>query len=230
MQLKNGYVKIKPFDNPEKIGNIYLPQGFITNDYLSIAGEVVDVPRELPYFGREAETLRAQEPDGYTRSAQTQEKLSTLNNRSMNFDTDIEVKKGDVVVYDWKVRAFIENTNVDGDFMLLRYDSLIAVITENGYKMLNGYMFVEPCIEKINSALAIDGFEKKSEQLAIVAHEGSLVKHYREIPYAVDLPMSLKGRKVLVRKSRMKKLEKVYMGLFDKEYMIIQRKDILAYE
>lgn len=225
MRLMNGWVCIKPFKDEEKIGNIYLPIDEATKDYLNICGEVVDVPRELPYFGRECEELRSQYPDGYTRPAYAQEKLSALNNRSMNFETPIEVSKGDVVLFDWKQRAFSENANTDDEHLYMRYDALIMT---KDYKMLNGWLLVEPCKEDLGE-LAV--FEKYSEVECIVKHEGSIVSHYRETPYCVDMDMELKGKKVLVRKSRMRKIEKFYMGILDNpNYHLIQRKDILAYD
>jgi hypothetical protein len=66
---------------------------------------------------------------------------------------------------------------------------------------------------------------------AYVRHEGSLVTHYRETPYAVDMNIPLKGKKIFVRKKRMKKVEKEYIGLLDNpNYHFIQRRDILGYE
>jgi hypothetical protein len=227
--MMNGYVKIKPFKDKEMIGRIYLPKGLTTHDYLNITGEVVEVSEKMPYFGREAEAIRQQYPDGYTRPESAQKELTDFNSRSLNYDIPKEIKKGDVVVFDWKLKAFSDEWKGQ-EYIYMRYDSLIMVIEKDGYRMLNGYMLVVPERLKVETTLIVTK-EEYSDMLATVYHEGTIVNHYREVPYAKDLKVSLKGKNVFVRKKRMRKLEKFYMGMLDRnDYHLIQRKDLLGYE
>ena len=93
MRLLNGYVAVKPFKDTDKIGSIFIWHTKEDNDYINISGMVMGVSESLPYLGREAEELRNQYPDGYSRPKDAQEELARLNTDSLNFDTDIEVKR-----------------------------------------------------------------------------------------------------------------------------------------
>lgn len=230
MILKNGYVAVKPFKETEKLGSIYITPTAESKDYMNIVGEVVGASKEIPYYGRKAEEIRERYPDAYQRPRDAQELLCDYNNRSLNFESKVEVNKGDVVIFDWKQKAF--NVDSHDGLILMKYDALYMAITNGEYRMLNGHLLVEPIKYKNESDIIDTSFSDGEFSMieAIVKHEGSIVGHYRETPYAVDMPISLVGRKVLVRKKRMKKLEKQFLGILDNpNYHLIQRRDILGY-
>lgn len=231
MILKNGYVAIKPFTNTEKIGSIFIKPIKESSDYMNIMGEVVACSDDLPYKGREAQDIKNLHPIGDNRPAHLQEKLALLNNQSLSHETQKEIKKGDIVIFDWKQRKFNEDSH--GELLIMKYDQLYMLVSKDGYKMLNGWLLVVPNKEKPTSNILDTSFatETQSETIAEVKHEGSIVTHYLRTPYCIDLEKKLVGKKVLVRKQRMNKLEKNYLGLLDNpDYHLIQRKDILGYE
>jgi hypothetical protein len=231
MILKNGYVAVRPFKETEKVGSIYIAPIKESKDYMSIVGEIVGVSDTLPYYGRHAVKIREDYPSADYRPKEAQADLCDYNNRSLNFETNVEVKKGDIVLFDWKQRAF--NIDSHEGVILMKYDTLYMSITDNNYKMLNGWLLVEPVKYKQESEVLDLSFSdgEYSTIEAHVRHEGSIVTHYRETPYVEDAAMLLRHKKVLVRKKRMKKVEKEYIGILDNpNYHFIQRRDILGYE
>lgn len=226
----NGYVAVKPFKETEKIGSIYITPTAESKDYMNIVGEVVGASKKINYYGRDAENLRLKYPNPYDRPKEAQSDLADMKNRSFKYDTKVEVNKGDVVIFDWKQKAF--NIDSHEGLILMKYDALYMAITNGEYRMLNGYLLVEPIKYKNESDIIDTSFSDGEFSMieAILKHEGSIVGHYLETPYAQDSNMSLKERKVLVRKKRMKKLEKEYLGILDNpNYHLIQRRDILGY-
>jgi hypothetical protein len=231
MILKNGYVAVKPFKETEKVGSLYIAPVTESKDYMNIVGEVMGVSEALPYFGREAQEIRDRYPTADYRPREAQADLCDLNNRSLNYETKVEIKKGDIVVFDWKQKAF--NTDSHDGLILMKYDALYMALNNGNYKMLNGWLLVEPIRYKQTSEVLDTSFSdgELSNIEAYVRHEGSITTHYRETPYVQDMNISLRGKKVLVRKKRMKKVEKEYIGLLDNpNYCFIQRRDILGYE
>jgi hypothetical protein len=231
MILKNGYVAVRPFKDTETVNGIYIAPIAESKDYMSIVGEVMGRSEQLPYYGREAQEIRERYPTADYRPREAQADLCDLNNRSLNYETQVEINKGDIVVFDWKQKAF--NVDSHEDQILMKYDALYMAITNGEYRMLNGWLLVEPVKYKQQSDVLDLSFHdgEFSTIEAYVRHEGSLVTHYRETPYAVDMNIPLKGKKIFVRKKRMKKVEKEYIGLLDNpNYHFIQRRDILGYE
>lgn len=231
MILKNGYIAVKPFKDSDKIGSIFIAPIKESKDYISIAGEVAGVSKDLPYFGRQAQEIRDRYPTADYRPKEAQADLCDLNNRSLNYETNIEINEGDIVVFDWKQKAF--NVDSHEGLILMKYDALYMAIINGEYRMLNGWLLVEPVrYKQISEHIYTDFSDGELSKIeAYVKHEGSIVTHYRETPYAEDMNITLKGKKILVRKKRMKKVEKEYLGLLDNpDYCFIQRRDILGYE
>lgn len=230
MITKNGMIAVVPHDNAEKIGSIYIDPVKENSDYMNIIGTVVALPDTNRYYGRKAVEIRDRYPEPYDRPKHAQEDLAFCNNYGQNFESEIDVKVGDTVVFDWKQRQFSKD-NYEGIFFM-KYDALIAKLKGEEFEMLNGWLLVEPIKEKPKSEILDVSFaEEKMTMKAIVRHEGKIVTHYRTTPYKIDMDIPLKNKQILVRNKRMIKLEKFYVGYFkNPDYHLIQRKDILAYE
>lgn len=86
------------------------------------------------------------------RSAIEADRLSTEVRRSALFDSKIEIEKGDKVMFTPMMYVDNEDDKI-GEYLLVPYDQMFAVIRDDEVIMLNGYLFVEPLSYKEEEAI-----------------------------------------------------------------------------
>lgn len=178
-------------------------------------------------------------------------KIAELTHGSVNFNTDIEISKGDKVNFSYTAhkKCKEENMIIDtqlGPMFLLKYDMLYMVVDEkyNPKKMLNGYLLVEPeQIEVIKEgaqefvdignglvkvAPKYKGKKTKKSQNGIVRLAGSFCRGYLnekdKSDYHHNLPV---GCKIVYDPRRCQKLEfETHQIMSDKILHLLQRKDV----
>lgn len=106
----------------------------------SVTGTVYAVPNRLYFAGRkvyEAQKLGGSAPEGMFR-------------RSVQFDTDVEVKVGDRVRFSYTshteaVNAGMSFETTEGEMFFMKYDKLFMTVDKDGNpeKVLNGYILAE---------------------------------------------------------------------------------------
>lgn len=160
MKLLNNLVAIKTFPSDEIRLNdgkkLYLDIRF--EEYLNArtAGEVVAVPQKLKF-----------DPS-----------LPT----SLDWDTDMELQVGDVVVFNYlAVKSAIEMGNVFGDGVVaISYDKIYTAIRNGQVVCVNGFILVEPEQEHVASTLHLpDIAMHKSKQIGTVVYAGTPNRGYR---------------------------------------------------
>lgn len=128
--LLNNYVLIKSEDY-KRFNDIELNLHFKSRQRnFGNLGTVLEVPNRLICNGKEVRKLLRH------RTEKNIEKSRLLTQKSINHDTPIEVKKGDIVAFSGisKIRPFL----VEGKGLLVRYDELFYNVTQN--KALNNYV------------------------------------------------------------------------------------------
>lgn len=160
-------VHIRPFPSDEirlKSGHIlYLDTRF--EEYLNAqtAGEVLDVPERLR-FSRD------------------------FSRMSLDYDTDMELKVGDVVIYNYLSVSNARKLGhvMDGGGVLIPYDKIYVAIRDGKVIPINGVILVEPEQEKIRTFLHTPEQAKlNSKQIGRVMYAGSPNRGYRQFP---DIP------------------------------------------
>lgn len=177
--------------------------------------------------------------------------VAELTRASVNFDTQIEICKGDKVNFSYTAhkkateQSLIIDTDL-GEMLLIKYDMLYMVVDEkyNPKKMLNGYILVEPeQIETIKEgaqefvdlgsglvkpAPKYKGKKTKKSQNGIVRLSGGINSGYllekEKTDYCGELPA---GSKIVYDPRRCQKLEfETHQIMSDKVLHLLQRKDI----
>lgn len=211
----NGYVGIRLPQDIDKKNAFVLP----TDDkryIVSVKGEVVSIPKELPFCGDEAEILRNRYKD--YRPKYIQHLINILNIKSLNFDTDIEIKVGDIVTFNYLSNLWGQEF-MFGDTLYVRYDNIYMVNDEP----INGYILVEKEEEKHHQIFYTP--ELKSQHYTVLK-QGKPVRGYRMFPYIKDEDINLVGKVVAVRRGREVKFVD---NMTESDRYVIQQKDILAY-
>lgn len=105
--------------------------------------------------------------------------FSRKSNRSMDWDTDLEVAVGDLVWYDiteaWNAPIVIHNKT---HYYLVRYDSCIVAKRGDKVIMLNGFNLCEPVYETYQSAIEDPNKKRLNNFEAIVRYTGVPVRGY----------------------------------------------------
>lgn len=175
-----------------------------------IVGDVVSVPKEILY-DRDSPS-------------------------SVQWETTMELQEGDTVTYYFiaardaitKNKYFIEDGQL---YIYVRYDEIFAAKRGDEVIIPNGYVIVEPEMEKLATITDIELREKKSQNVGIVRYIGSPNKQYKYEPdRGGDDPRLQKGDKVLLNKVCDIPLEYPLHKEFDKEkeYYRVERKNVLA--
>ena len=163
MKLINNMVAIKPFPSDEirlKTGEkLYLDVRF--EEYLNAqtAGEVVSVPEKLVY------------------STKTEAPVTT------EWDTDMELKVGDVVVFNYLAvkNSLGSGYWIDKDTVCIPYDKIYVALRQGEVICINGIIIVEPEVENTLTSLIIpDNAKLKSKQVGRVVYAGKPNRGYRK--------------------------------------------------
>lgn len=163
MKLINNMVAIKPFPSDEirlsSGDKLYLDIRF--EEYLNAqtAGEVVGIPDRLVY------------------------NTDPLSYVSTEWDTEMELQVGDVVVFNYlAVRNSIgAGYWIDKDTVCIPYDKIYVALRQGEVKCINGCIIVEPEYENIQTDFIIpDNAKAKSKQIGKVVYAGKPNKGYRK--------------------------------------------------
>lgn len=226
---------------------------------VAVTGTVYAVPQKLIFNLGEIQALK----NRYTTHKVVNGKLMLvnfpvqlqidhLNKSSVQFNTEIEVKVGDKVQFDYMAhKQCVEEGRIldteHGEMYLMKYDMLYMTVGEKNepIKMLNGYLIVEPEeIETLKEGaqefiqaegglvlLAPKAKAKKSKksQIGTVKHIGNINKGYLQEPDKSDFRQHLKpGEKILYDPRFSKRLEyETHQIYSEKVLSLIQRKDII---
>lgn len=160
MRLINNMVAIKPFPSDEiRLSGgqkLYLDIRF--EEYLNAqtAGEVVAVPDSLYY--------------------------NPKSDRSLDWDTDMELQVGDVVIYNYLAVKNARHMKqiIDRDVVCISYDKIYTVIRNGEVICVNGFILVAPEQEVIETFLEIpDTAWERSKQIGRVLYAGTPNRGYR---------------------------------------------------
>jgi hypothetical protein len=163
MRTINNMVAIKPFPADEirlKSGEkLYLDVRF--EEYLNAktAGEVIAVPDKLHYD------------------------TDATSYNSIDWDTDMELQVGDVVIYNYlAVKNSLHMGHfIDKDIICIPYDKIYVAIRNQNVIPINGVILVEPEEEFIGTFLHVpDNAVTNSKQVGKVVYAGTPVRGYRK--------------------------------------------------
>jgi hypothetical protein len=130
------------------------------NDFRDFA-EVVSAPDFLFYYSPEKTFYSEHDKE--------------LHEFSLEFDSDMEIKDGDIVMF--KHSAFFGEQIVDGYF-IVKYDELIAVVREGKLFPINGYVLVYPDDYKAKDVVKKIGFDYTLNS-GVVVSQGVPVRGYK---------------------------------------------------
>jgi len=127
---------------------------------------------------------------------------------SLEFDTDMEVRPGDRVLFRYHA-TIDEDKQVDGMY-LMRYDDLFARIETGWLYPLNGMLFLRVGADerRVSGLLADPAYHGASQVRGRVVSEGRLLRGYRDSPdLGPDFAGSLVGKEVVYAKNRAVRIE-----------------------
>jgi hypothetical protein len=213
----NGFVGVEVSPNALKKGQFVISQDD-ERHIVSIEGKVVSVPKELPFYGNKGEALRKKYSDN--RPEYIQHQLSVFNMKSLDFDTDIEIKIGDTVTFNYLSNLWGKEF-VFGNILYIKYDQLYLCNSNP----INGYLVVEKVSEINHSIFYIPPAD--NTQYFRVKQQANPLNGYRVFPYVKDESINLVNKKIAIRKGREVKYKN---GILSDNTYLVQQKDILAYE
>lgn len=154
---------------------------------------------------------------------------------SMKWDTDMELKVGDNVIYHYLVFFNATDPNLindgkllkeeDGNFYLyVPYDSIFLAIRDEKIVMLNGWVLAKK-VQKDSTFIVPDKY-KDIKNLFSIHHNGSNNRSHEHTEY-VDAEVNV-GDFVITDKSCDIPLQHKTFSLLNEEYFRIQKKNILA--
>lgn len=159
---------------------------------MSIYGTILKNPDQLVYNGNELRAARSRS----TGKEEDQDLIDRLRNHSVMYDVPIETKVGDRILFFYKSQLDCYKDNRvlftdEGTVMLMKYDSLYAVVHENeNLYPLNGYVFLE--LKELQKEKVTEGGlhllekthqgvkAKKGVSIGRVVEAGCFVKGYLE--------------------------------------------------
>lgn len=119
-----------------------------------------------------------------------------LHEFSVEFDVDLEIKKGDVVLF--KHSAFFGEQVVDG-FFVVKYDEIIAVVEGGALRPVNGYLLIYPDDYEAKDVVKRIGFDYTLNSGKVV-YQGKPVRGYKGQNGLVDGDDDLEGKQVYFNK------------------------------
>ena len=156
--------------------------------------------------------------------------------RSMEWETEMELKYGDIVWINYLAGLKATQIQVDEKYyILLPYSQIYLAKREKEIKtfkkiketvlMLNGYVIVESIKEKIQSVIDIP--DKENMRVMRIVNLGRPNKRYKEISVFDDDYLRVNDR-VVMKNVHHRKLEYDIHARFEKKYYITQRPRILG--
>ncbi|HEU5292935.1 MAG TPA: hypothetical protein VFU05_19950 [Cyclobacteriaceae bacterium] len=164
----------------------------------SVQGEVVKVPESLFYYYDEQMKYNGWQSIDY---------MSRKRNASLVYKTEIEVKPGDRVVFDYlqqmevrKEQGWFEDESGQM-YYLIKYDSIIAIIDGDDLMPVNGHVIIEETKSEVeiteNGPQYKDqllifagstqlGTKGKFKRIGVVRYSGKPLDGYMEFPLSMD--------------------------------------------
>jgi len=238
-RITNNLVLILPDENFDKIGSMKLADMFDPAKRVSVRGRVLVLPNSLVCDGAVAKTGRMFK--GYSDGLRFVQQVAGA---SLEMDTDIELEVGDEVAFRYVAHLNAKEDNLywelgDGrKAIFMDYDTIYMAIRGDGYKMINGWMLIEPIgntlddIRAANAGLARDVKDMSKDGTGVVRHIGKPTRGYK-LDYYQDVEEIKVGDVVHFPKSLKTPIEwsshkTLNDGAFP--YIRLQRKDIIAIE
>ena len=230
LYIPHNLVLVYPNADLEESGGLSILDDFDFHQYQSIRGTVLMAPHKLLYFGQEIRKLKAQLATTKAVGSFEQRQIGELTGLSVEFDTDMDVRVGDTVVFKHThhSQGDFRNVGLERKAILIPYHDLVMairppkmihvmgfpnpalekMIAQNLSKptriMLNGYIFVEP-MEIDESERTIGGlFDLQKEVIkkgyGRVLEVGKPNRGYLHYPNEADLYNAQVGDVVVYRK------------------------------
>lgn len=164
---------------------------------------------------------------------QVPDKLLFGDERGLDYDTDMDVRIGDTVIYTYLAESYCKsNGMVHEDCFFIDYDQLFVAIRGTEVICLNDYIIVEPVETHLDSSVVIPNFLKnqKSKKAGIVRYAGKGVRAYRMFPDAISAEVSV-GDRILFHFADAVPLQQnmAIHGTISKSMLYkMQRKDVIA--
>ena len=186
--LPTNYVMIKP-DRPIESDKTGLARHDFVDSHmqLAVSGTIKAVCDDLWFYNGE-------EPD--------------LVQESLEFETEIEVKPGDRVLFRY-LATIDKDYQLDG-YYLVRYDDLFCRIDGKRLVPVNGYLFVGVGADKrtVGGINANPAYIAASQTIGRVLAAGTPLTCYRDYPGEFDTDFSsVVGKKVVYKKNTAVRLE-----------------------
>lgn len=192
--------------------------------HVAVTGTVLEAPRELVYLGYEMAKLDKN-------NALQLQRIRDINDITMPFDTDLEIKEGDRVVFSYVYQ--MDKLDLFKDNLLIPYSELFCRINDGEIYPLNGNIIVEQIKKDIVIGNVKIG-EKRSDTEGVVKYAGCVNRDYLTLPlqpkYRDDERITV-GTKVYFPKNGLTRIEyQLHNSLSEVELWAGQRKDILMFE
>lgn len=166
----------------------------------------------------------------------------TFNKNSTSsypFDVDVEVKKGDKVVFHYlsisqavkEGKTFVQGGKM---YAFLPYERLFFAVRGDRVIPVNGYIFVRPDMEKQDLGFlhATELSEKISQTKGVVTHAGSPIRGYagdmKHLAHLGEDPNVAVGDNILFSSVDAVPLQYEMHSVLEKGLYRMQRKDVLA--
>ncbi|MCH9664809.1 MAG: hypothetical protein K0U41_03070 [Gammaproteobacteria bacterium] len=235
--IASDLVLIQPTRHLNKVGDWVLYDIHDTSHHLTVKGKVLMLPQRLTYTGHQVAKY-IHHPNSERMIAYKQH----LNNRSMEFDTDIEVHVDDDVVFRYvnhiECRAqgwWWPTGDNENPALLVPYDNIFMAVRDQKQIMTNGYIWVEPILWTKDEVVQENEFVKENAGqrktgVGIVKEIGSCNRHYLYERRA-DFDSVKVGDVILFKKTAGITAEWYYHKTLNEGRFpnyVMQRKDILA--
>lgn len=211
----NNQVLIRPLkDNDQYLckdgkTKLYVDTTYHPEYHTCVIGEVISTPVNLIYNKKNQET--------------------------MEWKTEIEIQKGDIVYYDiyWAVNSLTTMNprwvEQDGKkYIFIPYQDLILAKRNNEIIMLNGYCLVEPIDKDFNTNIIIPDMMKGHDEIrGKVAKIGSCNTEYINKIYSDDKNVK-EGDFIIMDKCCDIEVEYDLHRTLDKKYWRVQRRNMIC--
>ena len=223
MKILNNQVLIKPDkDYTELKTGLKIVDAANTHLHASVIGTVLVVPDKLLYLGYEIPKLNRH-------NQRDVQRIRDINDFTMPHDTDLEIKVGDRVVFNWAFQ--MDKPDLFKGNILIPYSELFCRINDGEIYPLNGRIIVEQVKQDIIFGGVKVG-EKRSDTEGVVRYAGCLNRDYLTLPMQAkqsDDPQIQVGSHIFFERNGLTRVEyQLYKELTDFELWTGFRKDILG--
>ena len=238
MYITHNQVLVYPYADFTEDGDIELYDEFDTARHWNVKGLVVSVPKQLRFFRKEMDRIKAMGFNNDMSKMRRQE----LSRWSVEYDTDMQLQVGGTVLYRYinKLACIDDGQYIDigmkRPLLLMDYGELYMALRGEERIMLNGWILVEPVeyteadLQFIGSGVAIDVKDRKMQGIGIVREVGIMNRGYLDGAKKEDVEVSV-GDTVLFRKGNEVSIEYKYHKTLNEgehAYYRMQRRDIIA--